>query len=78
MYIKQVHIENFKKFKGSFDIELNEHLNILVGDNEAGKSTIIEAIYLALTGVYNGHYLRNELSQYIFNNEVVSEYITAI
>ena len=78
MYIKQVHIENFKKFKGTFDIELNEHLNILVGDNEAGKSTIIEAIYLALTGVYNGHYLRNELSQYIFNNEVVSEYITAI
>lgn len=75
MYIKQVHIENFKRFKGAFDISLNEHLNILVGDNEAGKSTIIEAIYLALTGVYNGHYLRNELTQYIFNNDVVDEYL---
>ena len=75
MYIKHVHIENFKRYKGAFDIDLNEHLNILVGDNEAGKSTIIEAIYLALTGIYNGHYLRNELTQYIFNNEVVDEYI---
>lgn len=78
MYISQVHIENFKRYKGSFDIYLNENLNILVGDNEAGKSTIVEAIYLALTGMYNGHYLRNELSQYIFNNEVVSEYLQSI
>ena len=69
MYIRHLHIENFKRFKGSFDIDLNEHLNVLVGDNEVGKSTIVEAIYLALTGIYNGHYLRNELSHYIFNNE---------
>lgn len=78
MYISHLHIENFKRFKGSFDIDLNEHLNILVGDNEAGKSTIVEAIYLALTGIYNGHYLRNELSQYIFNNEVVNEYLQSL
>lgn len=78
MYIKHLHIENFKRFKGSFDIDLNEHLNVLVGDNEVGKSTIVEAIYLALTGIYNGHYLRNELSQYIFNNEVVNEYLHSL
>ena len=46
-------IENFKRFYGSFDIELHEGINIVVGDNESGKSTIIEAIYLALTGLYN-------------------------
>lgn len=45
MYIKKIHIENFKKFKGPFDLELNEDLNIIVGNNEAGKSTIIEAIF---------------------------------
>ena len=57
---------------------MNKGVNILVGDNEAGKSTIIEAIHLALTGLYNGKYLRNELSQYVFNNEVVAEYIQGL
>lgn len=75
MYIKEVNIENFKCFKGKFNLELNEGLNILVGDNEAGKSTILEAIHLALSGLFNGRYLKNELSQYLFNNKVVAEYV---
>jgi len=78
VHISKIHIENFKSFKGSFKLNLNKGVNILVGDNEAGKSTIIEAIHLALTGLYNGKYLRNELSQYVFNNEVVSEYIQGL
>jgi len=78
MHITKVHIENFKTFKGSFKLTLNKGVNILVGDNEAGKSTIIEAIHLALTGLYNGRYLRNELSEYVFNNEVVKEYIQSL
>ena len=53
MYIKKVHIENFKRFHKSFDIEFNQGINIIVGDNESGKSTILEAIYLALSGLYN-------------------------
>ncbi|MFA6415965.1 MAG: AAA family ATPase [Candidatus Paceibacterota bacterium] len=75
MYIKEVNIENFKCFKGKFNLKLNEGLNILVGDNEAGKSTILEAIHLALSGLFNGRYLKNELTQYLFNNEIVAEYI---
>ena len=78
MNIAKVHIENFKTFKGSFKLTLNKGVNILVGNNEAGKSTIIEAIHLALTGLHNGKYLKNELSQYVFNNEVVAEYIQSI
>jgi putative ATP-dependent endonuclease of OLD family len=53
-------------------------MNILVGDNESGKSTIIEALHLALTGLYNGRYLRNDLNQYIFNNKIVDEYINGL
>lgn len=75
MYIKEVNIENFKCFKGKFNLKLNKGLNILVGDNEAGKSTILEAIHLALSGLFNGRYLKNELTQYLFNNEVVDEYV---
>lgn len=78
MNITKVHIENFKTFKGSFKLTLNKGVNILVGDNEAGKSTIIEAIHLALTGLHNGKYLRNELSQYVFNKEIVAEYIESL
>jgi len=51
MNISKVHIENFKFFKGSFKVTLNNGINILVGDNEAGKSTIIEAIHLTLSGL---------------------------
>jgi putative ATP-dependent endonuclease of the OLD family len=78
MHIEKVLIENFKCFKGQFKIELYNGLNILVGDNESGKSTILEAIHLALTGLMNGRYLRNELTQYIFNNEIVLEYIKSL
>lgn len=75
MYIKSLHIENYKSYKGNFDITLNKGVNILVGNNESGKSTIIEAIHLALTGMLNGRYLKNELSQYLFNNDIVAEYL---
>lgn len=78
MQIDQLVLRNFKGFKGSFSICLNPGMNIIVGDNEAGKSTIIEAINLALTGLFNGRYLRNELSQYLFNESAVSEYIASL
>ena len=74
MHINRVRIENFKCFKQPFTLELNSGLNILVGDNEAGKSTILEAIHLCLTGLYNGKYARNELTEYFFNNDAVDEY----
>lgn len=50
-YIKSIHIEGFKKFK-SVDVSFNPHMNILVGENEAGKSTILEAIKVVLNQQY--------------------------
>ncbi|CAK8725103.1 AAA family ATPase [Candidatus Electrothrix laxa] len=78
MLIDKIVIENFKGFKDRFTLPLNSGLNIIVGDNEAGKSTILEAINLALTGLYNGRYLRNELTQYLFNNDAVNEYLASL
>jgi putative ATP-dependent endonuclease of OLD family len=74
MYISKVKIQNFKCFNETFVLELEKGLNIIVGDNEAGKSTILEAIHLALTGLYNGKYLKNELSEYLFNKKAVLDY----
>lgn len=51
MAIQKIKISNFKCFKGLFEIELNKGLNILVGNNETGKSTILEAMHIALTGL---------------------------
>lgn len=78
MKIRKLYIRNFKCFNGAFSIDFTNGVNILVGNNEVGKSTILEAIHLALTGVLNGRYLRNELSQYLFNNEVVKAFISGV
>jgi len=78
MNIKKINIENYKCFYGKFSLDLNNGINILVGNNEAGKSTILEAVNLALSGILNGRYLRNELNQYLFSHRAVCEYIDGL
>ena len=78
MCIEELHIENFKGFRGAFDLSFNKELNILVGDNEAGKSTILEAINLVLTGALNGRFVRHCLTQYLFNRDVIEQYIQSL
>lgn len=78
MAISRVKINNFKCFNGLFEFKLNKGLNILVGNNETGKSTILQAIHVALTGFYEGRNIRNELSQYLFNREVVESYFNSV
>jgi putative ATP-dependent endonuclease of OLD family len=78
MIISKVKIENFKCYKGEFKLELSKGLNVIVGNNEAGKSTILESIHLALTGVLNGRNIKNELTQYLFNNEIIAEYLIGL
>lgn len=78
MYIKKVLIENYKCFEGRFELPLTKDVNIIVGNNEAGKSTIIEAIHICLTGLLHGRHLRNHLSQYLFNNTVEENYLKSL
>jgi putative ATP-dependent endonuclease of the OLD family len=78
MKISKVNIENYKCFQGKFPLDLNPQVNILVGNNESGKSTILEAINLALTGILNGRYLKNELSPYLFNYQTVLDYVQSL
>ena len=75
MSIKKLKIKNFKRFSGWFTIEFNEGTNILVGNNGEGKSTILEAINLVLTGTYRGKNIKNEISPYLFNKSVLNEYV---
>jgi len=47
--LQRIKLKNFKRF-GSFDANLDRSLNLLVGDNESGKSTILLALDLVLSG----------------------------
>lgn len=50
MYIKKVHISNFRIFDESgVDIEFNSGINAIIGENNNGKSAIVDAICIALT-----------------------------
>ncbi len=73
IYITRVHIEGFRRF-GSFDLELNPTFNILVGDNETGKSSILEAISIVLSRQHNGRTLDHSLDPYLFNTTMVADY----
>lgn len=53
---------------------LNPGLNIVVGDNETGKSTFMEAIHLALTCQLSGRSLRYQLHPHLFNDAAVAEF----
>ncbi len=65
MHITKLHVINFRCFEGRFNLELGQRTNIVVGDNGAGKSTILEAINMALSGLSGGRYLSNELNEFM-------------
>lgn len=49
--IKSLYIKGFKKFT-ELNVNFNKHMNILVGGNEAGKTTILDAIKTVLNQQY--------------------------
>lgn len=49
MHIVKLKLKNFKRFR-EFNIALDETRNVIIGDNEAGKSSVLTAIELVLSG----------------------------
>jgi len=63
-------VKNYRRLR-STDIKLRPDLNIIVGDNESGKSTLLEAINLALKGQINRRPLpQYELHPYLFKQRM--------
>ncbi|MGY2901831.1 ATP-dependent nuclease [Bradyrhizobium sp. URHC0002] len=77
MNISKVVIRNYRCLPAT-TVLLNKHLNIIVGDNECGKSTFLEAIYLALSGQLNGRHIQAELHPHLFNSATVSNYVRSL
>lgn len=57
---------------------MNEGVNIFVGENDSGKTTILEALGMVLTGKINGGNLINRFNLDWFNLDVRNEFKTAI
>lgn len=67
MYLSKIHIENFKGIK-SADFDFDRSVNIIIGNNGAGKTSVLEAIAVALGGFLSGidgvntiHFSREEI-----------------
>ena len=72
-YIKSLHLEGFKKFI-SLDVNFNAHMNILVGENEAGKSTILDAIKIVLNQQYRN--ADKSVLRDLFNTKMIEDFQT--
>jgi DNA replication and repair protein RecF len=49
VYLKRLKLINFRNYK-ELELDLNEKLNIFVGNNAQGKTNIVEAIYMTSLG----------------------------
>lgn len=77
MYITKLIIHNYKGFK-HFEMDFSDNVSVIVGNNNEGKSTIFEAIHLALTATISGKNVLVDIPTHIFNNESVNEYLVKI
>lgn len=69
--ISKIKLINFKRFR-NYTVIPNERMNILVGDNEVGKSTVLEAINMVSSG--NIKRIESMGIDRLFNIEAVREF----
>lgn len=66
MKIDKLRIVNYKLFQ-NVTIKMNDSINIFVGENDSGKTTILEALSMVLTGKISGSSITNRLNLDWFN-----------
>ena len=76
MHVKALKLVNFKRFRNEY-LEFNDDVNILVGDNNAGKSSILEALEIVLNYNYRGRQFGAEFSPDLFNKAAVAEFLAS-
>lgn len=76
MIVKLV-LKNFRKFEDA-TIPFEPRLNVLVGNNDSGKSTILEAIHLCLTKRWNGRYFEQVFSHHFITSAVTDAYVKEV
>jgi putative ATP-dependent endonuclease of the OLD family len=72
--IERVIVRNYRTLENT-DLKLGPGTNIIVGDNESGKSTLLEAINLALKCQLARRPAAYELHPYLFNAKTVAAFV---
>ena len=71
MYFKSIYLENFRVYKGPVKFELStgdKKINVIQGNNDAGKTTMLNAITWCLYGE-EVHYIEDKDGLGICNNK---------
>jgi len=76
VHVKAIKLINFKKFRDEL-LEFNDDVNIFVGDNNAGKSTILEALEIVLNYNHRGRPFNGEFSPDLFNQDAVTRFLAS-
>ena len=74
LIISKIKLHNFKRFK-DLTLDVNPDINILVGDNESGKSTILQAIDIVARGSRTR--VENIGLDRLFNVDVINEFMAS-
>lgn len=77
MYISKLVVKNYKLLK-DVNLDLNERINIFVGENDSGKSTILEVLSIITSGKLNGYAFERQIKANMFNDEARKEYINSL
>lgn len=77
MYIVKIHIKNYKLLQ-DVCVHVNPDMNIFVGENDAGKSTLLEAISIILSGKLNGYAFNRQIKDNLFNMTARRNYIDSL
>jgi len=74
MIVNKLKIKNYRNFKEE-TIDLNDSLNIFIGDNGQGKTNLMESIYLSSIGRTFRLNSENELINFKENKSSVEIYL---
>ncbi len=74
MAIKKLLIKNYKSIDYTV-IKLNDDVNIFVGENDSGKSTILEAVSIVTTSKLNGIPFDKQVKANMFNQNIRQKYM---
>ena len=78
MYVRRINAVNFRAFgtkeDGKYlDLVLNPGLNVLVGENDAGKSSIVDALRYALSTTSNDYLRIEDMDFHVFRDARADE-----
>jgi putative ATP-dependent endonuclease of OLD family len=72
--ILKVQLQNFKRFE-KFSVTFHPEINLLIGDNEAGKSSILTAIDIVASGSKNK--VETVGLESLFNSDIIGRFLAS-